>query len=113
MDLFMKEISSIIKFMEKVTFSLIQEHIHGFKTENTSETGKIIKCMEKEELSGLMEKFMKEIIKMTENMVLVHSAGQMEENMSVNGRMANSMEEENIIYLIKVKKLANGSKERE
>lgn len=69
--------------------------------------------MEKEELSGLMEKFMKEIIKMTENMVLVHSAGQMEENMSVNGRMANSMEEENIIYLIKVKKLANGSKERE
>jgi len=101
---FMKETFSIIKFMEKVNFSFIQALILGFKIVNTSEIGKIIKCMEKAGFNGQMEKYIKASIRTTESMVMVHLAGQMEENMLETGKMENNMEEENIIYLMEVKK---------
>jgi hypothetical protein len=85
----------------------------GLKIENMSENGKIIKCMVKEKFNGLMEKYMKEIIKMIKNMDLELLFGLMEGNMLVIGKKGNNMVEANIIFQIKVKKLVNGSKEKE
>lgn len=104
MDPFIKATFLITKFMEKVIFFIIQALILGFKIESISEIGKIIKCMEKVEFNGLMEKFIKASIRMTENMVLVHLAGQMVENTLEIGKMENNMEEENTTYQMVVKK---------
>lgn len=68
------------------------------------ESGKITKCMEKEEYNGQMVKYMMEITKMIKNMVTVLLVGQTEGNMLVNGKKENNMVEVSITYRMEVKK---------
>jgi hypothetical protein len=56
--------------------------------------GKIIKCMAKEYLLGLMGEDMRVNILKIKSKVKVHSTGQMEENMLDNGEMESSMEKD-------------------
>ena len=66
----------------------------GVRTENMMENGKIIKCMDKEQLSGLMAESTKDNMSTTRSMESELSTGQMEGNIMVPGKMANSMAEE-------------------
>ena len=62
--------------------------------------GKIITCMVKECILGVMEGNMKENITWTKNMAMGFTIGPMEENMKEIGRMGSNMEKESICFLL-------------
>ena len=74
--------------------------------DNMKGNGNIIKLMEKENLNGPMEVFMKENIKMIKKMDLVYLNGLMEEFIKEIGKMGNKMVKENFFHL----KYKNGKK---
>ena len=76
----------------------------GFRIENMLVNGRTIKCMEKEELNGLMVKFMKVIMRTIKNMDLELLFGLMEGNMLDSGRKVSKMVGEITIFRIKAKK---------
>lgn len=84
METHIKENLLIINLMEsEFTFGTIKN--------STKEIGKIIKCMVKESLLGLMEKLMKENSKMINNLDLVFSLGKIKDNIKDNGKTENIM----------------------
>lgn len=74
-DLITKGSSITTKFMAKVIFVLFQESTTGFKTENTSDSGRTIRCMERVVWNGRTEKSMKATMRMTKNMDSAPLAG--------------------------------------
>jgi len=80
---------------------------------SSTETGKIIKWTDKENLLGMMEENMLGTIKMIKNMVMDNLSGLMEENIKDIGKMENNTEEVFILEVINRKEKENGMKERE
>ena len=92
---------------------------------NTKESGKIIICMEKENILGVMEEYTKDNMKMIKNLLIfllnfiVNNCfffvremefiyGLMGKNTRVNGKTVNKTEEECINCLMERKKLGSG-----
>jgi hypothetical protein len=73
-----------------------EESINGQTVVNLMANGRIIKCMVKVYLLGLMEDVMKESTLKTRNRDSVHSIGQMAENILDNGTMENNMAKEHL-----------------
>ena len=70
--------------------------------------------MEKENLNGLMEEFMKENIRMIKKMDMGFSLGLMEEYIKDIGKMENNMEKESSLIQKKIYgKKVNGKKVKE
>jgi hypothetical protein len=74
------------------------EFIFGAITENMKVNGRIIKCMEKGHLPGLMGNLILVNMQRIKKMDTVNSFGQMEKFTRANGEMENNMEKER--YLI-------------
>lgn len=83
-------------------------HILGAMERNIKDIGEIIKCTEKVNYGGQMEKFMLVNFKKIKDMVLVNLGGKMEENMKASGLKANSMDQVFIETLKEKKEKAHG-----
>ena len=70
------------------------ENITGPMENNTRVNGAIIKCTEKEPLSGKIRRNIKASSSMTSARAEEHSVGLMADNMSANGKPENNMEKE-------------------
>ena len=68
--------------------------------EDMKAIGKIIICMGKEFIHGVMEENMMEVIIWTKNMAMVYIIGQMVVNMKDNGQMVDNMEKASTLVLI-------------
>jgi len=74
-----------------ITIYTVKEYIHGQISENSTVSGLIIKCMDKEFSRGLMVECTKESIRMIRNKDLVYLLGQMEGNTKGNGTTVNNI----------------------
>jgi len=81
--------------------------------ESTKDSGKIIKCMEKANINGLMEDNIKGNILWTKKRDLEFIDGMTEEYTKGLGKMEDSMDKANIFYPIKQQKLEFGKMGKE
>ena len=90
-----------------------KESTNGRMENNTKDSGKTIRCMERELSSGLRGNLIPGTLLKTEDMGMENSSGRMEENMRESGWRESSMELEfTEISRVRIKK-ESGSTERE